>query len=125
VDQDFRIAFPCSSILFRSVFSSQLEDGEVSLTAFHLKPKDRGELSVWKGARPAWTRLSRVRQVVSLHTGRVRDIGLEAYEDPDDEDHGLVVGLPDPYASDESFLMANRLARRLLDMSRPVAPPER
>ena len=113
---------PCAAIVYRSIFQAQLEDGEVGLTAFHLKPKDDGELSVWRGAQAAWTRLNRVKRVRSLHAGRVRTLGLEITEDPDDAEHALILGLPSPYDSDESFLAANRLAAALLAMSRPVEP---
>jgi hypothetical protein len=41
-----RLVVPCPTILYRSVFQSQLEGDEIGPAAFHLKPKDDGELSV-------------------------------------------------------------------------------
>ena len=64
----------CATIVYRSIFQTQLEDEEVGPTAFHLKPKDEGELSVWKHAEAVWRRLQRVKRVRSLHAGRVREL---------------------------------------------------
>ena len=47
---------------------------------------------------------------------------LELMQDPEDHDHALILGLPSPYESAESFREANRLAQMLLEMSRPVDP---
>src|SRR5438105_13211343 len=97
---DSRVTLPCATIVYRSVFQAQLEGEEIGLTAFHLKPKDDGDLSVWKTAGAAWTRLRRVKRVCSLQTGRVRTLGLEVIQDSQDEDHALMLGLPSPYERD-------------------------
>src|SRR5437764_7866547 len=101
---DARVPLLCRTIIYRSIFQAQLEGEEIGLTAFHLKPKDAGELSVWKTAEAAWTRLRRVKRVCSLHAGRVRTLGLEVIQDLQDAEHALILGSPSPYESDESFL---------------------
>jgi hypothetical protein len=111
---------PCATIVFRSVFPAQLEGGEVGLTAFHLPGRDEGELSTWLNSDAAWSRLSRVRRVLSLHVGRIRTLELEVVDDPLDPEHALILNLPPPHVSDEAFQEANRIAGLLLDISRAV-----
>lgn len=110
---------PCSTILYRSVFRKHVGTGGVLPAAFLLRANERG-LSVWLTVAAAWSRLRSVREVRSLHTGRIRDLGLQVQPDLDDPAHAEILGLPDPHADEASFLQANRLARQMLRSSRSV-----
>lgn len=117
---------PCPTIIFRSVFHKWLEDdGEVSPAAFMRTPKDLDGLSTFLTALAGWSRLGRVKKVQSLHAGRTRDIDseIDVEDDPADDEHAVIVGLPWPHEDDEAFKAANRIATCLLKSSRPVKDP--
>jgi hypothetical protein len=60
---------------------------------------------------------------VSLHTGKVRDLGLrvEPVPEPGQPDHAGIFGLPTIYGPEEQAVEAYRLASDLNEMARFVA----
>lgn len=95
-------ALPCGAILYRLLTkASQISQGtgHVQPSAFLRRPNDAG-LSVFIKDRcsidEAKQRLSGVKAVVTLHTGRIRDLDrpLDVIPDPSDATHAEIVGVP-------------------------------
>ena len=110
----------CGEILFRLLKRSWIHpDGNGILPdAFRRRPVDNG-LSVFIASlcsiEEARTKLEKVRGVASLHTGRVRDIGLDVTPDPGDIQHAEIVGVP---LADDDEHMANYFADLLAEQAR-------
>ena len=102
------------------------DTGEVKADAFlrRPKPKDPDGLSVAIAARRSPSQASRVLTncggVVSVHVGRVRNLGLDVV--PDSEDHANITGLPYPEDDRDT---AEWLAGKLAKQARLQWTPER
>ena len=93
------IPIPCNAILYRLLTKSLWidPDGGVAPAAFYRRPDEKG-ISVFIAAvcplEEAQTILNKVRGIVTLHTGRIRDLGLEVVSDPVDMRHAEIIGAP-------------------------------
>jgi len=119
-------SLPCPTILFRALRSAGWRSqatGEVLTVAFLLRPNEDG-LSVGLTFRSAVTGLRKHHGCVTLHSGRVRDIGLVplSLPLPDNADHAAILGLPKP---DEDPVRAEDFARKLCEQARNVASDAR
>lgn len=121
----------CSEIVLRIIAKKQWIDakGRVLPEAYLLwRPGDAATgLSVRRAClctvEECRTKLSNGYGVDSLHTGHVTDMGLEVWQnDPFDEDHAGIVGLPHWFDKDnltmEEIKRAEDLASMLADHSR-------
>ena len=117
----------CSVIVFRAITratSHNANTGGATPDAFLRRPRDIDGLSVDFNCDPreCGRDLSGVRAVVSLHVGRVRNLGLDIM--PDEPTHALIVGVPFR-DTEENTHLAEDLAEQLAELARPVArqPP--
>jgi len=116
---------PCEEILFRFITSRRCLDPDtkkIKAEAYLRRERDTDGLSVYIASRTDLEkRLSAWKTtfgVDSLHTGRVRTLGLDVVQKAaDPPDHALIVGLPLP---SENLALAERLAGALASMSRAV-----
>lgn len=126
---DFKL--DCTEIVYRIVVRRDwLEDGRLKTEAFLvMRPADhqRG-LSVQRASHCSVAECkTKVRSgfgVDSLHTGHIGELGLEVWHhEPDEEDHGGIIGLPPYYDKDNLPLSevarAENLAGRLAAQARP------
>ena len=127
---DFRL--DCTEIVYRIVVKRGWlgDDGALKAEAFLLtRPADheRG-LSVHRACRcsavECKTKVRGGYGVDSLHTGHIGELGLEVWHyEPDDEDHGGIIGLPPYYDKDNLPLSevarAENLAGKLAAQARP------
>jgi hypothetical protein len=116
---------PCATIVLRSIRNSgclNLEAQIVLTGAFMRRPKPRDEagLSVDLGCTPdeSFNKPRKCYGVVSLHVGRIRDLGLNVI--PNRVDHGNIVGTP--YKEDDE-VRAEWFASRLAEQARIVRVP--
>jgi hypothetical protein len=114
---------PCQTIVFRAIRSKSWIDEvnhRATADAFRRRSRENGGdddgLSVNLGSVEACRAvLKKCQGVVSLHVGRVRDIGLDVRSDPEDADHALIVGLPYPEDDPDTL---ETLAGALAEQSR-------
>lgn len=119
---------PCSAIVYRTMRSKHWIDRDkhvVAPAAFYRRlenglnglPKDKDGLSVDIASvckvEEAGANLTRRYGVVSLHTGRIRDIGLDVVQDT--PSHANITGTP---YKDEDDARAEFLATLLAKQSR-------
>lgn len=117
---------PCETITFRTVMRAKdVQEGVVLASAFHRRDNDtRGlsvdyNVSVPEGCAAQLT--GRKRAILSLHTGRVRTLGLDVV--PDTPTHGNITGVPH-YSSLADRELAERLATGLVEQSRIAWPKQ-
>ena len=114
----------CDTIVYRAMARKSWIDattGTVLPTAFFRRPPpaDDDGLSVdVESARSCSSALSRCYGVVSLHVGRLRNLGLDVVVD--EAPHANITGLP---RNTDDVLQAERLASQLARQARLV-PPE-
>lgn len=117
---------PCSAIVYRALLRRQWIDEEtekIERSAYFLR-KNKNEQGLSVRIASACTPQRFAAQfrncygVVSLHVGRIRDLGLDVV--PDSPSHAQIVGLP--YREDDRP-KADRLARLLTNQSRIVWLP--
>jgi hypothetical protein len=110
---------PCSTIVYRTITRRRdFQGGRPLANAFLLRPTDTDGLSVdYNVAVPdgCAPHLSGRKAVVSLHVGRLRDLGLDVV--PDSPTHANVVGLS---RRDQDLLKAEQMAAKLAEIARPV-----
>jgi hypothetical protein len=114
---------PCQTIVFRALRSKSWIDEanhRATADAFRRRSRENGGdddgLSVnLRSIEACRAALKKCQGVVSLHVGRVRDIGLEVRSDPEDADHALIVGLPYPEDDPDTL---ETLAEALAEQSR-------
>ena len=114
---------PCQSILFRALRSkSWIDEANHRATADAFRRRSRANggdddgLSVnLRSVEACRAVLKKCQGVVSLHVGRVRDIGLEVRTDPEDADHAFIIGLPYPEDDPDTL---ETLAGALAEQSR-------
>jgi hypothetical protein len=111
---------PCSAILYRGMRSKKWIDREKEVVlpaAFLRRPIDTDGLSTNLASActidDARSKLNPCHGVVSLHTGHIRDIGLDVEQDS--PDHANIIGVP---LLDEDDVEAERLAGLLAKQSR-------
>jgi hypothetical protein len=118
----------CPIIVLRAVLKSGWldNDGRITSTAFLRDPKHPDGLSVniavFTNVNQWLSAFSRSFGADSLHTGRVRVLGLEIGQAQQDcaenpPAHALIVGLP---LADENPKLAEDLATELVKLSRSV-----
>ena len=115
---------PCSAIVYRAMARKSWIDstGRVLSAAFMRRPppKDEDGLSVdVKSASSCYKSLRDCYGVVSLHTGRLRDLQLDVV--PDELTHANVTGLP---RQEEDRTSAEHLASELAKQARIVPANE-
>lgn len=114
---------PCSSIVYRALLKKRWineDTGDVKADAFFLKEKDLPSgLSVNIAAtcppEQCAASFNKCSAVVSLHVGRVRDLGLDVV--PDSETHANITGLPH---GEDNLAEAERFAGLLAKQSRLI-----
>jgi len=114
---------PCQTIVFRALRSKSWIDEEnhrATADAFRRRSRENGGdddgLSLnRRSAEACRAVLKKCQGVVSLHVGRVRDIGLDVRIDPQDPDHALIIG--QPYPEDDPDTLET-LAGALAEQSR-------
>jgi hypothetical protein len=114
---------PCQTIVFRALRSKSWIDEEnqrAAADAFRRRSRQNGGdddgLSVnRRSAEACRAVLKKCQGVVSLHVGRVRDMGLDVQVDPQDADHALIIGLPYPEDDPDTL---ETLATALAEQSR-------
>ena len=113
-------ALPCSEIVYRGMRSRRWLDPtreNVLPAAFFRRPNETDGLSVNPSSecdiKYVRELLNPCHGVVSLHVGRVRDLGLEVEQD--ESKHACIKGLP---YQDEDPLQAERLAGQLAKQAR-------
>ncbi len=90
---------PCGEILYRLLTKASWisQDGDVALAAFYRRDVN-DNISVFKSSvcplEEAQTKLGGVKAIVTLHTGRVRDMGLRVVTDLDNTQHAEILGIP-------------------------------
>ncbi len=113
---------PCDAILYRLLTKSLWidPDGGVAPAAFYRRPDEEG-MSVFIAAvcplDEAKTILNKVGGIVTLHTGRVRDLGLQVVSDPVDVRHAEIIGA---LLRDDDEGLATYYADLLAEQSRLV-----
>ncbi len=126
--ESFPASLECSTIVFRTLKPSWLQEGEINSIAFFLREYDEGfetGLSVANNVDNALKVFAKPKAVVSLHVGRIRDVGLEVIPDtePDPEidtdkiTHAEITGVPPP-DTDDNRLIAERFANALIEMTK-------
>ena len=117
---------PCNAIIYRALLRKQWIESEterIKPNAYFLR-KNKNEVGISVNIASVYSpeqcaaRFINCYGVVSLHTGRIRDLGLDVLQDS--IYHAQIVGLP--YQEDE-FDRAVRLARLLANQSRIVWRP--
>ncbi len=117
----------CGTLVYRAVRRSWLdpdaEGGALLPDAFlRVRPSDEQGLSVAGSLDEARAALSNPAAVVSLHVGRIRDLGLDVIADPlpqvPGSTHAVLVNLPQGDGPER--YRARWLAGRLARMSRVV-----
>jgi hypothetical protein len=119
---------PCETIVFRALRSKSWIDEEhdrATADAFRRRSRENGGdddgLSVnRRSAEACRAVLKKCQGVVSLHVGRIREMGLDVQIDPLDADHALITGLPYPEDDPETL---ETLAEALAEQSRLVWRP--
>jgi len=111
---------PCGEILYRLLTKASWlpQDGGVAAAAFYRRSDEDGISVFIASACPleeARTLLARVKGIATLHTGRIRDLGLDVVPDPEDRRHAEIVGVP---LSDEDLDGANYFADLLAEQAR-------
>ncbi len=114
----------CSDIVFRALLRATHIDrktGHILAAAFILRANECG-LSVSFDCTPeeCAAHFKTCHGVVSLHVGRVRNLGLDVI--PDDTHHANIVGLPHP---EEKPAEAEHVARQLQAQARLAWSPTR
>lgn len=113
---------PCDAILYRLLTKSLWidPDGGVLPAAFYRRPDEEG-MSVFIAAicplEEAKTLLNTVKGIATLHTGHIRDLGLEVIPDPIDVRHAEIIGVP---LRDDDGGLATYYADLLAEQSRLV-----
>ena len=113
---------PCDAILYRLLTKALWidPDGGVAPAAFYRRHDEEG-MSVFIVAvcslEEAKTLLNKVRGIATLHTGRVRDLGLDVVPDPVDMRHAEIVGVP---LRDDDEGLATYYADLLAEQARVV-----
>jgi len=109
---------PCSEVLYRLLTKASWlsQDGDVALAAFYRRDVD-DNISVFKSStcslEEAQTKMRGVKAIVTLHAGRVRDIGLYVVADLDDPQHAEILGIPlEEDDSDSANYYADLLAEQ-------------
>ena len=109
----------CSAIVYRALLRSSLIDkitGRISAGAFMRRAKDVDGLSVYVSANYSKRQIvldfDPCHGIVSLHVGRIRDIGLDVQ--CDSLVHANIIGLP----TEDNLLMAERFAGLLARQAR-------
>lgn len=133
--ETFPVALECSTLVFRVLKPSWLDDGEIVSQAFILREIEEGVfetgLSVLNNIDNALKVLQKPKVVVSLHVGKIRDLGpvlmLDLDVIPDDEPdpkidvnnitHAEIRGMPPPN-SIENALIAERVATALIGLTK-------
>lgn len=118
----FPASLPCDAILYRLLTKGLWidPDGGIAPGAFYRRPDEEG-ISVFIAATcsldEAKSVLNEVKGIATLHTGRIRDIGLEAAPDPIDARHAEIVGVP---SRDDDEGLATYYADLLAEQARLV-----
>ncbi len=137
---------PCRAIVFRALLrSTDISDDVVSPNAYMPKPTgvDDDGLSVHVAKSEIddlerlkaeshsfafmFTKPKGAKGVASLHVGKVRDIildgesSLDVIRDtqPDNEDHGLIIGIPSR-TQEDNIIKIEKIAGRLARLSRMI-----
>jgi hypothetical protein len=113
---------PCGFIVYRAIRRRWVVEhtGELATIAFIRRPNDTDGLSVnTESVEGARNTTQKCFAVVSLHVGRVRNIGLDVI--PDEPNHANITNLPsaEEYESSIEYrTRAERLAGKLIRQSR-------
>ena len=118
-------SLPCKTVVFRAITRKQWVDKPtqaVSPGAFFRRPPpdDEDGISVDIDSPTSCVKIfNKTFGVVSLHVGRVRDIGLDITVD--DPPHANIVGVP---RKEEDNTEAERFASQLAKMARFISQGE-
>lgn len=108
-------SLPCSTIVYRTITRASdfdKDQGRALANAFHRRQRDLDGVSVDYGLPPSecGLQLAGRRAVVSLHVGRVRNIGLDVVPNHV-PNHANIVGMPfREHDSDRAEKLAKALA---------------
>lgn len=113
------LPYECSQIVYRAATGSDwIKQGKIKKQAFYRRPNhDPNGLSCAPTEADCTRHLIRpTHGTITLHVGRVRDIGLDIV--PSDPTHANIVGVP--YRDDANRALATYLAERLAEVARPL-----
>jgi len=124
-NEDWGDTLPCSTLLHRGARKSTWlnpDEDQFLPVAFELRPYEN-DLSVDRVAlrsqEEAKTGLDPCHGLATLHTGRIRDLGLDVIPDAlaDNPAHAKIIGLP---SQEEDLAQAQFFATQLARQSRVV-----
>lgn len=120
---------PCNTILYRSIRAARdFQDGRALSGAFMRRESESGLSVDFDVAVPdgCGRRLTKKYAIVSLHCGKVRDLGLSVLTDEGNPDvsepepnHAEIRGVP-LAVDDDSTAKAENIAAKLVEMARTV-----
>ncbi len=126
--ETFPATLECGTLVFRVLKPSWLQEGEIVSQAFILQEREgvfETGLSLLNSIDNALKVLKKPKAVVSLHVGRIKDLGLDVIPDtePDpkiDADritHAEIRGVPPP-DNIENALISERFATALIELTK-------
>jgi len=114
---------PCGTIVYRLILRSDWLNPDTNTAqraAFLRRDTEEGLSVLLKDKcelQEAIVSMKKVRAVVTLHVGRIYDLGLQVVPDENDPKHAEILGVPPPF---DDLTTALYLGGQLAGQSRPV-----